>query len=108
MRVMIKQILKNTPNVGEIHEAVDGVEAVQKYKENKPDLVTMDIDMPNMNGLDASKQIKLFDSKAKIVMVTSSDRPDTREEAERIGVIGWIGKPFNREEIKKAVDALSK
>ena len=43
MRVMIKQILKNTPNVGEIHEAVDGVEAVQKYKEKKPDLVTMDM-----------------------------------------------------------------
>lgn len=108
MRTMLSNMFKNTPSVGEIHQAVNGDEALDMYKSKKPDLVTMDFDMPEMNGLDAARKIKSFDPKARIAMVTSSDKTDTREEAEKIGVCGYITKPFKREQIKGLIENLSK
>jgi len=68
----------------------------------------MDVDMSEMNGIEAAKQIKLFDPKAKIVMVSSSDKRNTREEADKNGVFGYIRKPFDRLEIKKIIENISK
>jgi len=107
MRTLLSKIFKNTPNVGEIMEAENGIKALELYKKKRPDLVTMDIDMPEMNGLDVAKKIKSFDPKAKIVMVTSSDKTDTREEAEKIGMCGYITKPFDRVKIKELIENLS-
>ena len=108
MRTMLSKMFKNTPSVGEIRQAVNGEEALQMYKKKRPDLVTMDIDMPEMNGIDVAKKIKSFDPKANIVMVTSSDKSNTREEAEKIGASGYITKPFERAEIKELIENLSK
>ena len=108
MRTLLSKIFKNTSNVGEIFQVNNGKEALEMYKIKKPDLVTMDIDMPELNGIEAAKQIKLFDPNAKIVIVSSSDKTNTREEAKEIGVHGYITKPFDRLEIKKTVDGLSK
>lgn len=108
MRTLLSKIFSNTSEVGEIYQVINGTEALKTYKVKRPDLVTMDIDMPEMNGIEAAKQIKLFDPNAKIVMVSSSDKKNTRDEAEKIGVFGYIRKPFDRLEIKKTIESLSK
>jgi len=108
MRTLLSKNFSNTFGVGEIFQVINGKEALKKYKIKKPDLVTMDLDMPEMNGIEAAKKIKLFDPKAKIVIVSSSDKKNTREEAEKIGVFGYIRKPFDRLEIKRTIENISK
>ena len=105
MRTLLSKIFKNTTNVREIFQVKNGIEALKMYKVKKPDLVTMDIDMPELNGIEAAKQIKSFDPNAKIVIVSSSDKTNTREEAKKVGVHGYIIKPFDRLEIKKQLMA---
>ena len=107
MRTMLSNIFKNTPGVGEISHASNGNEALETYKNKKVDLVTMDLDMPQMNGLDAAKQIKTFDPNAKIVVVSSSKKTEDRDEMEKIGVSGYITKPFERAQIKEIIEKLS-
>jgi len=107
MRTMLSKIFKNIPEVGQIREAINGIEVIEMYKKEKPDLVTMDIDMPELNGIEAAKQIKSFDPKAKIVMVTSTNKTDVKEEAQKIGTLGYITKPFDRERIKEIIKNLS-
>lgn len=108
MRTLLSKIFSNTSGVGEIYQANNGNEALTTYKDKRPDLVTMDIDMPEMDGIEAAKQIKSIDPNAKIVMVSSSDKKNTRDEAEKIGVSQYIRKPFDRLEIKKTIESLSK
>jgi len=108
MRTLLSKIFKNTKNVREIFQVKNGIEALKIYKIKRPDLVTMDIDMPGLNGIEAAKQIKLFDPNAKIVIVSSTDKTNTREETKEVGVYGYITKPFDRLEIKKTIDSLSK
>lgn len=70
MRMMIKDILtKNGYEV--VGEAADGLQAVEKYKELQPDLVTMDITMPEMDGITALKEIKKIDPNAKVIMCSA-------------------------------------
>lgn len=76
-----------------------GEEAIDAYKELRPDVVTMDIIMPGMDGLEASKEILSEFPDARIVMVSSLAYDDTIEEAERIGTKGFIYKPFEKEEV---------
>ena len=61
MRTHLTPIPKNIPEIDEIIQAVNGTEAVKMYKEKSPDIVTMDVDMPEMNGIDAVQKICLFD-----------------------------------------------
>lgn len=104
MRTLLSNIFKNIEEVGEIFHAVNGTEALDIYKNKKVDLVTMDIDMPQMNGLESAKQIKLFDPNAKIVMVTSSKKTEDKVKSDKIGIFGYITKPFNRSQIEKMIE----
>ena len=81
-----------------------GEEAVEKYSEVKPDVVTMDIIMPGMDGLEATRKILQKDSEATIIMVSSLAYDDTLEEAKRIGARGFIGKPFERQQVLGALE----
>ena len=108
MRTVLSTIINNTSKVGEIYMANNGAEVIKMYKKVKPDLVTMDLDMPGMNGIDAANKIKSIDPKAKIVMVTASDQYADRVEAEKIGVCGYITKPFDRLQIREIIENLSK
>ena len=108
MRKVVSKIFKTIPEIKTIHEAFDGESAIEMYKKIKPNLVTMDVDMPKMNGFEATKAIVSFDPDAKVVIVTSVDKPDTRKEAENAGACGFIKKPFQDEEVKKIVDKIIK
>ena len=77
----------------------DGEEAVIEYEKLAPDLVTMDIIMPGMDGMETAQAILTLHPDANIVMVSSLAYDETYEEAERIGAKGFIDKPFDREQV---------
>lgn len=77
-----------------IGEAVDGAEGVEKYKELRPDIVTMDITMPVLDGIDAVKLIVDEDPTAKVIMVTAAGQKSNMVEALKRGATDFIQKPF--------------
>ncbi|HWR07863.1 response regulator [Sporomusa sp.] len=98
MRVTLKQMLeKNGYNV--VGDARNGTEGVQKYHELQPDLVTMDITMPEMDGLAALKEIRQINPKAKVLMISGMGQERHVKEAVLAGACGFILKPFNEEQV---------
>jgi two-component system, chemotaxis family, chemotaxis protein CheY len=77
-------------------EARNGLEAVELYDRLRPDLVTMDVVMPEMSGLEALRKIRAVDPDAQVVMVTALDQKQTLMESIRDGAIDFIVKPFDR------------
>lgn len=77
------------------------------YKSQKPDLVTMDITMPIMNGIEAVKAIKEYDNTAKIVMCSAMGQQSTVMDAIRNGAVGFIVKPFQGEKVITAIKEVS-
>lgn len=98
MRQMLKEILP-TDQFVIVGEASTGEEAVRLYKELIPDVVTMDITMPDMDGITAVAKIKEFDKKAKVVMVSAMGQKPMVQDALKAGAIDFIVKPFDRDRI---------
>ena len=105
MRMMIKDTLTKN-GYEDLLEAADGEIAVQMYKSEKPDLVLMDITMPNKNGLEALKEIKEIDPNAKIVMCSAMGQESMVVEAIRSGAKDFIVKPFKAERVLKTVQGI--
>lgn len=105
MRMMIKKAL-TASGYDDFVEAQDGAEAVQKYGEEKPDMVIMDITMPNMDGLQALKTIRGTDPNAKIVMCTAMGQEGMVVDAIKSGAKDFIVKPFNAERIVQTVNTI--
>ncbi len=102
MRMMIKDILtKNGYNV--VGEAENGVKAVEKYNELKPDLVLMDITMPEMDGIQALKAIKAADSSAMVIMCSAMGQQAMVIESIQSGAKDFIVKPFQQDRVLEAV-----
>ncbi|MBO5373426.1 MAG: response regulator [Lachnospiraceae bacterium] len=102
MRMMLKDILtKNGYEV--VGEAENGAKAVEKYKEVTPDLVTMDITMPEMDGISALKNIRSIDSNAKVVMCSAMGQQAMVIEAIQAGARDFIVKPFQADRVLEAV-----
>lgn len=102
MRMMIKDIL--TKNGFEIAaEAADGSEAVEKFKETAPDLVTMDITMPEKDGISALKEIKQMDPNAKVIMCSAMGQQAMVIDAIQAGAKDFIVKPFQAERVIEAI-----
>jgi two-component system chemotaxis response regulator CheY len=100
MRMMVKNSLtKGGYADATFVEAQDGVDACQKYNDEKPDLVIMDITMPNMDGLQALKKIREGDQNAKVVMCTAMGQESMVVEAIKNGARDFVVKPFNAERI---------
>ncbi|MFN4337323.1 MAG: response regulator [Candidatus Nitrosocaldus sp.] len=95
MRLVLKDILKNLGYTN-ILEASDGLMAVEQYKKFRPDLVTMDVNMPKMDGVQALKQIIKINPMAKVIMVTAVEQRYIVQEAIRNGAKDYIVKPFDR------------
>ena len=105
MRVTIKNMLeKNGFSV--IGEAENGKVAVQKYNELKPDIVTMDITMPEMDGLAALKTIMQVNPQAQVVMMTAMGQQAMVKDAVMAGAKGFIVKPFKEETVLSALNKL--
>lgn len=98
MRVLLKQIVENN-GYQVIGEAANGQEAVEKYQELKPDLVTMDITMPIMDGLEALETIMKLDPGAKVIMCTAIDEQERMIKAIELGALEYFIKPFDEERI---------
>ena len=102
MRMMIKDIL--TKNGYEVAaEAENGIKAVEKYNETKPDLVMMDITMPEMDGIQALKKIKETDANANIIMCSAMGQQAMVIESIQSGARDFIVKPFNQDRVLEAV-----
>ena len=98
MRMAIKMIL-NGNGFEVIGEAENGAIAVEKYKELKPDIVTMDITMPEMTGLEALKEIREFDPEAKVIMVSAMGQEGMVRETIMLGAKSFIIKPFKNDHV---------
>ncbi|WP_039653414.1 response regulator [Clostridium tyrobutyricum] len=102
MRMMIKDILeKNGFEI--VGEANNGIKAVELFKKEKPDIVTMDITMPDMDGIEAVKAIKEFDSSAKIIMCSAMGQQSMVMDAIKAGAKDFIVKPFQPDRVIEAV-----
>ena len=102
MRMMIKDILsKNGYTVA--GEAENGIKAVEKYNELKPDLVLMDITMPDKDGIQALKDIKASDPNAKIIMCSAMGQQAMVIESIQAGAKDFIVKPFQPDRVLEAV-----
>ncbi|MBD3267023.1 response regulator [bacterium] len=86
-----------------VAEAVNGKDAVEKYKIHTPDIVTLDITMPEMDGLEALKQITAADPNAKIVMCSAIGQQQNVVEAIKAGAKDFIVKPFQPERVLEAI-----
>lgn len=105
MRGTLKMMLERN-GFQVIGEAENGAIAVQKYAELKPDIVTMDITMPEMTGIEALTKIKEMDSSAKIIMISALGQESYVKEAIIKGAKGFLVKPFKEEAVVKAISAL--
>lgn len=105
MRKMISDTLSKA-GYEELYEAVDGADAVAKYSEVQPDLVIMDITMPNMDGLEALKAIRGADPSASIVMCSAMGQESMVMDAVRSGAKDFIVKPFKGERVLKTVASI--
>ena len=102
MRMMIKDILtKNGYNVA--GEAENGAKALEKYNEVKPDLVLMDITMPEVDGIQALKNIKAADPNAKVIMCSAMGQQAMVIESIQAGAKDFIVKPFQPDRVLEAV-----
>jgi two-component system chemotaxis response regulator CheY len=101
MRMMIRDILAKQGY--DIHEAVNGRDAVEKYEEIRPDLVTMDITMPEMSGLDALREIREQDEAARVLMVSAMGQQKMIVEALEAGAMDFLVKPFQPTKVLETV-----
>ena len=103
MRTLVKDALTA---VGHeiVAEAENGNEAVQLYKQHKPDLTTMDITMREKDGIEAAEEILTFDPTARVIMVTALGQENLLTKAIKLGVKDFVVKPFPPERLQKAAE----
>ncbi len=98
VRLMIKKILKDS-DFTIVGEAENGIEALVKYKELKPDVVTMDMVMPGADGIQATRDIVSFDKDAKVAIVSGIDQREMLMTAIDAGACSYIVKPFESDRV---------
>jgi len=87
-----------------VGECINGEDGYLKYKELKPDLVTMDVTMPTLNGLESLQLIRKFDENAKVIMVTAAGQKEKKLQAIKYGAAEFIAKPYEDQEVKEIVE----
>ena len=101
MRNLLREILEEEHEI--VGEAENGVEAVDIYEEQSPDLVMMDIVMPIRDGIEATSQIKDADPGANVIMCTSVGQEEKMKAAVKAGADGYITKPFQKPSVIQAI-----
>lgn len=105
IRVSLKKILENA-GYKVVAEAQTGEEAVERYKKNLPDLVTMDITMPDMDGIEALEKIMQINPEAKVVMISAVGYQQNVLKAIQKGAKNFVVKPFTGEKVLEIIDPL--
>lgn len=105
-RKMLRNILESNGHEI-IDEAVNGQEGVQKFQALKPDVVTLDITMPVVDGVEALKMIKALDLESKVVMVTAAGQKNKMIECIKAGANEFLTKPFEQQEIVDVINKMS-
>ena len=101
-RRLLKDILERA-GYTVVAEAINGKEGVAYYVKFKPDIVTMDITMPEMDGIEALRQIKRESPDAKVIMITAAGQKEKMVEAVKLGAAEFIAKPFIEETVLEAL-----
>lgn len=106
--ITIKKLTKMIEELGHsvVQVARTGKDAVEQYTLIKPDMVTMDITMPDMDGIEATKQILSKYKEALIIMVTSHGQEQMIIDAIETGALGYVMKPIKKEKLKESVDRI--
>jgi two-component system chemotaxis response regulator CheY len=99
MRSVLKDIIKSNGLASEIFEAGDGIEGVRTFSKIKPDLVTMDVNMPKADGIQALRAILKIDPTAKVIMITSVEEKHIVQDAIKLGARDYVVKPFDRSNV---------
>ncbi len=99
MRSVLKDIIKSNGLATEIFEASDGIEGVKAFSRIKPDLVTMDVNMPKADGIQALRAILKIDPTAKVIMISSVEEKHIVQDAMKIGARDYVVKPFDRSNV---------
>ncbi len=103
VRLMMKKVLKQG-GFEVVGEVTNGKDALEKYKELKPDVVTMDMIMPEADGIQATKDIIAYDEDAKVVMVSGIDQKEMLMQAIKAGASAYIVKPFESDRVIKTLN----
>ena len=99
-------LLQGKPELQVVGEASDGLEAVQKAAELKPDLILMDIGLPTLNGIEAARQIRELAPESKIIFLNQESSADVVQEALSLGALGYVVKAQAVSDLLAAVDAV--
>jgi two-component system chemotaxis response regulator CheY len=102
-RKMLRNILEENGHVV-VDEAVDGEDGVKKFMEHKPDLVTLDITMPRIDGIEALSMIKAVNPAAKVIMLTAAGQKNKMIDCIKLGADEFLTKPFDKAEIVSVVE----
>lgn len=105
IRNTLKMMLEKN-NFEVVGTAGNGIEAIQQYKMLHPDAVTMDITMPDMDGLEALQKIRELDKNAKIVMITAVGKEEAVRQAIMLGARNFIVKPFQEDKVISVMNKL--
>ena len=105
-REFIRSALAKSPELQIIAEVSDGLEAVQKAEELKPDLILLDIGLPTINGIEAARRIRKLSPDSKIIFLSQESAPDVIETALGLGALGYILKTRAAHDLMPAVEAV--
>lgn len=103
MRMKLKDILESN-GYEVVAEAQNGAEAIEKFKSERPDLITMDITMPEMDGIEALRGIRAIDSQAKVVMCSAMGQQAMVMESIQSGAVDFIVKPFDSDRVIQSLN----
>jgi two-component system chemotaxis response regulator CheY len=106
LRIMLSEMLTAMGHEV-VGDADNGADAVAKYKELKPDLVTLDVSLPDINGLEVLRKIKRSDPSAQAMMVTGNDQKAIDKEAAALKALAVLRKPFDESELRALIEKLA-
>lgn len=103
IRTILKKMIEETENYTVVGEGGNGYEAIEQAKKKQPDILTLDITMPDMNGIDSVKEILRVSPKTKIIMISAMGQQSMVIEAIKYGARDFVVKPFEKSRVMQAI-----